>query len=64
MKQGSVQTKTGASDATMKMPEPVMATNPFNTGENKFVIDRSGNGLSVPEQITEEMETRRKNWLK
>lgn len=28
------------------------------------MIDRSGNGLSVPEQITEEMENRRKNWLK
>lgn len=49
----------------MKIPEPVMATNPFTTGgENKFVIDRSGNGISVPDQITEEMENRRKNWLK
>ena len=65
VKQGSATTKTGQSDVTMKIPEPVMATNPFTTGETKpFVIDRSGNGISVPDQITEEMENRRKNWLK
>jgi hypothetical protein len=35
----------------MKQPEPTMMANPFSTGLNKFVIDRSGNGPSVENQI-------------
>ena len=65
VKQGSANTKTAQSDATIKQPEPTMSTNPFTTGTDKFVIDRSENAtVSVPDQIIEEMETRRKNWLK
>ena len=41
-----------------------MQANPFSTGTNQFVIDRSGNGISVSDQIIEEMENRRKIWLR